>query len=517
MTRLLLPRGDTRGSRTRNADPDATPLSVLSAALVLALGLAHIPAHALTMGRLQVQSALGEPLRAEIDVADISAVEADSLRVGIAPVSAFNAAGVSYSSALSDVRVALQRRADGRYVVRVNGTRPLNDPFLDVLLEANWNGGRIVRDYTVLLDPPGHRQRVAASIAPSGPQLAAGARANPAPAPTAAGSPTAVVAPSSEAQEGRRQRATPQPATVAPAEARTSSNPRRQVTVRAGDTASRIAAANKPADISLDQMLVALLRANPDAFIGGNINRMKAGAVLDMPGSAQVGAIEPDEARRTVTAQSRDFNDYRSRLGQNAPTSSMAAADREATGRLQANVQDRSAAATSPDRLTLSQGGPGRADEQLTNARQARDNSARAAELTKNITDLNKVQAATGAAPSGSTPASSGAQAAPDASAPAAALPAATSPPAPGSAAPVGAPFPSAAAPGRAGGFTPGGGRRNTNRRRRGRTPACTNAGSAGTRILGRPARQPGYARRGSPDRVAGRVSAVPSARSQAY
>jgi pilus assembly protein FimV len=427
MTRDLLPTGDLHAARPVPGIANNCRLSVLSAALGLALGSVSFQAEALTMGRLNVLSALGEPLRAEIDVTEISGSEAEGLRVNIAPASAFNAAGVNYNNALADIRIALQRRADGRYVIRLNGNRPLNDPFVDLLLEANWNTGRIVRDYTVLLDPPGHRQSSAVPIAPTAPQVTAPSRSlAPAPLPPVApaAAPPVAQAPVAATPPRRQRGAAPTPdATLRSG----SGGGDQQVTVKPGDTASRLAAAYKPADISLDQMLVALLRANPNAFIGGNINRIKAGAVLEMPGTSQTSGIEAGEARRTVTAQSRDFNEYRRRLADNAPSSAMAAADRQATGRLQANVQDRNAV-TSPDRLTLSQGASGKAasDEQLVKAREAKENNARAAELSKNISELNKLQAAASGSSAPTPGASPGAATSPPAGvapAPAAAAP----------------------------------------------------------------------------------------------
>jgi pilus assembly protein FimV len=104
-------------------------------------------------------------------------------------------------------------------------------------------------------------------------------------------------------------------------------------------------------------MLVAMLRANPNAFIGGNINRMKAGAVLDLPDASQAAAVPAPEARRTVVAQSRDFGDYRRRLAENAPLA-VAPADRQSSGRLQANVEDRSKVAAAPDKLTIARQRP---------------------------------------------------------------------------------------------------------------------------------------------------------------
>ena len=378
-------------------------LSVLGAAVAVVLGIASTDASAFALGQLKVQSALGEPLRAEIDVTEMAAADAESLKINVANADAFKKAGVPYNAALSDVKATLQRRAGGQYVVRLTGTRPLNDPFVDLLLEANGSTGRMVRDYTVLLDPPATRQAApSAPIAPATPQIstpverpaAAAARARRERAAAAAPvapvtAPPAAPAPASAAPQAPSAAATARPAGTG-----------EQVTVQRGDTASKIAGAYKPADISLDQMLVALLLANPDAFVGGNINRMKAGAVLDLPSAAEAGAILPSEARRTVTAQSRDFGAYRQRLAENAPTSNVAAASRKATGKLQANVEDRNAAATAPDKLTISQGNAAAraADEKVAQTRQAQDSNNRVAELSKNINELAKLKAATGTA-----------------------------------------------------------------------------------------------------------------------
>ncbi len=459
MTRHLLPAASPSAARP-SLPLNGLRLSVLSAAVAVAMGLASTDASALALGPLKVQSALGEPLRAEIDVTEITAAEADSLKINVASADAFKTAGVPYNPALGDVRATLQRRAGGQYVVRLNGSRPLNDPFIDLLLEANGSTGRIVRDYTVLLDPPAARTAANAGtpIAPVSPQVATPAE-RPAPvvararrAPAAAPAPVAVAPAPSAAPSASSASSASSAAPVAPSPRPTGSG--EQVTVQRGGTAGKIAAANKPADISLDQMLVALLMANPDAFIGGNVNRIKAGAVLDLPSAAEAGAVSAAEARRTVTAQSRDFSAYRQRLAENAPTSNVAAASGRAGGRVQANVEDRNAAATAPDKLTISQGGAAAraAEEKVAQARQAQDRSNRVAELSKNIEELNKLKAAgasTAATPSAApTPAPAAPAAAPAATpgipvpvagpaaavAPAAPSPAATPAPAPAAA-----------------------------------------------------------------------------------
>ena len=315
------------------------------ASLVAALfGLSGSNASALALGRITVQSALGEPLRAEIDVPDINAEEAASLRASVALPEAFRAAGLDYNPVLAGAQISLQRRADGRAFIRVSSDRIVTEPFVDLILEASWASGRIVRDYTMLLDPPSLRPSVAAAPLPA----TIPAPAVQAPAVAVAPAPARPVA----AAAPRKPAAAPAVA-AAPAPRADGDN---KVTVKAGDTASRIAAATKPAQVSLDQMLVALLRTNADAFVGGNLNRLKAGSVLTIPTEEQARAMPAGEAAQTVIAQSRDFNDFRGKLATNAPSVPVAAPDRKASGGLQAQVDDKKAAVAAADKLKLSKG-----------------------------------------------------------------------------------------------------------------------------------------------------------------
>lgn len=157
-------------------------LSVLGAgALALGMGLLSNYASAIALGPIKVQSALGEPLRAEIDVTELAASEAGSLQVRIANEAAFKKAGVPYTGALKDVRAVLQRRTSGQYVVRLSTSRAVNDPFVDLLLEANGSNGSFIRDYTLLLDPQTTRVAESAPAAspsiPSSPSSASSGRA----------------------------------------------------------------------------------------------------------------------------------------------------------------------------------------------------------------------------------------------------------------------------------------------------------------------------------------------------
>jgi pilus assembly protein FimV len=369
--------------------------------------IATLPAHALGLGRVIVQSALGEPLRAEIEIVEISADEAASLRASVANADAFKAAGLEYTAAVANVQISLQRRTDGRSFLRLSSDRPVSEPFVDLILEARWASGRIVRDYTMLFDPPNLRQAAAPAMpAPTAPVISRPAAPPPVaalpapPRPAVAATPSAP--PSRPAPVAKAP--TPQPA---PAE-RPASADGQKIVVKPGDTAGKIAAQAKPASVSLDQMLVALLRSNPDAFIGGNVNRLKAGAVLDIPAGDQAEYIPAGEATRTIVAQSKDFNEFRRKLAEGAPTTQVAGADRKAAGQVQAKVEDKTPAAATPDKLTLSKGAvqsKAAAEEKIAQERQAKEAAARVAELSKNISDLNKLTSAPAAPAAPATPA----------------------------------------------------------------------------------------------------------------
>ena len=381
--------------------------SALAAAAVATVGLHTPDALALSLGPITVQSALGEPLRAEITLPQVTPAEADSLRVTPASPEVFRAQGMEYSPAVTKVQIKFLRRTDGQAVLRVTSDRAITDPFVDLVVEANWSTGRITRSYTMLFDPPALRRAPAAPTAQA--QLPAPQQARPAPAAS-----TAVVA-------------RPAPAAAAPASGDS-------VAVKAGDTAGRIASAHRPADVSLDQMLVALLRANPDAFIQGNVNRLKAGAVLQLPGSAEASATPNGEARKILATQSRDFNEFRRKLAGAAPTAEVAASGRAATGKVQTQVDDQRASSTAPDKLTLSKGamqGKKSTEEQLAQRKQANEAAARTEELSKNISELSKLSAAS-AAPGAASPATAAAS---EPAAPGIAVPGVAAPEAPASAA----------------------------------------------------------------------------------
>ena len=116
-----------------------------------------INASALGLGRLSVQSGLGETLKAEIEVTSLTPEESSNLKVRVAPPESYRAAGVEYNAVLPATRVEVQRRSDGRTFLRITSNRAVQEPFVDVILELSWSTGRLVREYTMLFDPPSNR------------------------------------------------------------------------------------------------------------------------------------------------------------------------------------------------------------------------------------------------------------------------------------------------------------------------------------------------------------------------
>src|SRR5665213_692403 len=156
------------------------------------------------------------------------------------------------------------------------------EPYLDLIVEVNWASGRVVRDYTLLLDPPGIN--TGAPVQPVAP-LRQGTGAA---APLSRGGTTA-------------------PATSTAAAPRA---PGEGYTVKRGDTLAKIATDNKSADVTLDQMLVALFKANNDAFAGNNMNRLRAGAIMTIPDASTVSAEPATDSQKVVRVQASDSVSY---------------------------------------------------------------------------------------------------------------------------------------------------------------------------------------------------------------
>ena len=396
---------------------------VAVAAAFSALAALPVPTWALGLGKLNVQSALGEALRAEIDVTSLTPDEGGSLQVRVATPETYRAAGVDYSQVLAATSIVLQRRADGRPYLRISSDRTVQEPFVDVILDLAWSSGRLVREYTLLFDPPSSRpatQVISPAIDSPAPVAAPAPVVTPAaeiavkPAParpvaiapvesTKAHKPVKPVLAASAASapvESHTPVATPAPAKVTQAESTVAETAEQgdAIHVKTGDSLSRIAGRSAKPGVSLDQMLVGLYRNNPKAFIGNNMNRLKSGVVLKAPTSEQAKSVSTDEARQIIVAQSADFAAYRQHLAGAVGVSATDQPQRQAKGKVEAEVQDnKQSAVPVPDKLTLSKGGMSTTakpavEDNLAKSRAKQEDKARVAELSKNLDELRKLK-----------------------------------------------------------------------------------------------------------------------------
>ena len=288
----------------KNRVPGASrPLKYVS---TLLLALASSSAMALGLGDIRVLSKPGQPLLAEIPVISADPSELENLRVALASPVTFARVGLERPTGLvSELQFELTRDANGRAVVRVSSQAPVTTPSLNFLIEADWGQGRLVREYSALVDAPDSALAVAEPeiVAPAGAMSNAIVRepeAAPVQAPVAAAEPT----PSRTSPVPARAAAPSRPAASAPAATVAADG---SITVQRGQTLSQIAGSlAREQGISRDQAMIALLRANPDAFIRGNVNLLKQGAVLRSAGAdAPVDAAQAAAMVREHAAQWR--------------------------------------------------------------------------------------------------------------------------------------------------------------------------------------------------------------------
>jgi len=385
-------------------------VAIVAAAIGLAASFA---AQAAGLGRLVVLSSLGAPLVAEIELVSLQSGEEDGLTARIASLDAFREAGIEPSAALNGVRLQVVRR-DGRSVIRVTSPQPVNDPFVDLLVELEWNGGRLVREYTVLLDPPEYKGPQAVAAAPA---AAPSATAPSATAPTVASSAAATMgAPSAEPlpplettpQSGAASvqespiaaaPAAAEPLAEKPAAAGRPAAAEGTYEVRRGDTLGAIARANLPPGVSLNQMMIAIYRANQDAFLRENINLVRAGRVLNLPDAQTVSGVGLEESNQLVQSHRAEWEEYRSRVASRPAPAETASTQRAVSGKIEAKPEE-APSGSAQDQVRLSKadvakagaaGRAARADDATARERALREAQSRVTDLEKNVADLQKL------------------------------------------------------------------------------------------------------------------------------
>jgi pilus assembly protein FimV len=414
----------------------------VSALLAVAATVSPLSAWALGLGQMEVKSQRNEPLLAEIAIVSNDPSELEALQARLASPDTFTRIGLSPPSGIvSDLQFAVALDARGRPVIRVTSAAPVQQPLLTFLVEVDWGQGRLVREYSALIDTP---QTAAAPVQPPIQEAVAGSQntivrpadpvvGNPleseaptavpltpdavasAPAPRPANpldapSPTAVPLPPSEVPATETTPAVASAPPVAPAAPLPVTSGETRV-VRRGETLARIAS-DLGGGYSLDQTIVALLRANPEAFIGGNANRLKAGAVLRIPDGTSIAGYSADEAAVVMREQMAQWRGERRALPQPpsvagvqpreprmaAPTAAAPAATARPSSeaRLQIVPASTSVAGRAATKSGISAGGKGdmlREQELLQTKETLAARSAEVDELKARVAELEALQA----------------------------------------------------------------------------------------------------------------------------
>src|SRR6202521_3987792 len=278
---------------------------------------------ALGLGEIHLNSSLNEPMNAEIDLIAASPEELGALRATLAAKDAFTRYGIERPPFLSTLTFKVGKSKDGRDVLLVRSSESIPEPFVTFLVEVNWARGRLMREYTVLLDPPvytpGERASTAAPVAAAttAPATTPPARtktvpvaASPAASPAASADTAAAAPRHTRRSPGRSTGSASSASTASSANAassaaspETSGAAGDSYHVAQGDTLTKIARSLRAGSkAEVDQTMIAMYRANPDAF-GGNINILRRGAVLRIPGGDEVAALNQTEAIGEVRRQ----------------------------------------------------------------------------------------------------------------------------------------------------------------------------------------------------------------------
>lgn len=285
--------------------------------------MAPAAALALGLGEVKLHSALNQNLNADIELLSVEPGDVEELEVSLASAETFAKLGLNRPAVLMFVQFETKQGKDGKYYVHATSKDAIREPFLDFLVEAKWPAGRVLREYTLLLDPPTRHAEMAAPVNAATTSMGGGqpmaSSSAPQQAPMAP-SQGAVSAPMPQ-QESVTYYPQPQQQTAAPGGV--SYGP-----VRAGDTLWQIALKVRPnRDISAPQMMMALLKANPHAFVDNNVNRLKKGFVLRVDDPALYTAMSQAEAARAISQQTREWQDYREAVAAKAGERQSATAD----------------------------------------------------------------------------------------------------------------------------------------------------------------------------------------------
>ncbi len=364
---------------------------------------------ALALGDIVVRSALGQVLDADIDMVVLSAQEAETLSVRLAPAEMFAEAGLDYGLIARSVRLSVEKKA-GRTHVHLSSDKAITEPFLMLLIEVSASGNRSVRQYALLLDPPTPHDDAPVVTAPLVlPKVAAEPVASststnatsPSSKETAIATKTSKLAQQAVPAKQVRNAAQVTKEDVTVTKAKSSDTQPTTRLVKSGDTLRQIASSVQPSGATLAQVMLAIVQENVEAFDQKNIHRMKAGSVLTIPESSVMLSIDAQQAIKQVQLQTRDFNHASADRIKITPVRTTKEIATESTPANKSHSGSLSKSATEPpaaapkDQLKLSVPDSSEKSsldlkelEKLASEKSLAESNLRIAQLEKNIHDL---------------------------------------------------------------------------------------------------------------------------------
>ena len=375
--------------------------------------------YAISMGDINVANTLGEPMNVLIELGTASKDEISSLSARLAPPEVFKNAGLDYPTGLPPLIFKIETNANGEPYIKISSVQPINEPFVNLLVELTWSSGKLLREYTFLLDPPGYVpvQPQSAEVKPVEPSIVDVSELEPKGKEEIIESPL----PSAALMVVEKKAVDEIPAAVnKPNES--SNLASGVIKVKRGDTLSKLALQTKSSDVSLERSLVALYHANADAFDGKNMNRLKTGKILRIPEQSQLDNQSQVKAVKEIRAQADDWHAYRQKL---AAASGLATGDeskQEASGKISTTVSDNAPAAkeSAKEVVRLSKGeAPGDKssagdnaktlqnkvhaleEEAISKSKALQESNERVVALEKNVQDLQRLIDLKGQPPTG--------------------------------------------------------------------------------------------------------------------
>jgi FimV-like protein len=370
-------------------------MTMHSISAMLILTLISKAAFGLELGNLSIFSTLGAPLNAKIEILKISPKELHTLQVEIASQKKYAKSNIEYNKIVTGIAVLLKKSSDGKNFIQLTSKEPFNIPFIDLLIETKSATGEMIRDYTVLLSkskttykPSLLEENITSAKVTTNPVIYNDKKE----------AVQKIEKNSPEPIKKSDKKSKPHTESVEKKGAiKTANQGRNKHLIKRGETATKIILSEKSTGASLNQMLVAILDLNPDAFEQGNVNRMRAGVVIEMPSAEDALGTSPQEARKMIITQNKNFTAYRNNLALHAVKTVQGQPAHSNRGNIEVNIADKSSVNVAPDKLTLTNtvlnGKQGTQLDNIAKTNAEKDAKEHLKELERNIASLKRIQA----------------------------------------------------------------------------------------------------------------------------